>query len=379
MQSNKNVQTFLWILRIVVGVLFILSGYSKLIDPHGLEYKMEEFYEKLTWLSFLKPYALASSIAMVAFEIIAGIALLIGFRFRLFAFLLLILMIIFTFLTGYAYLSGEIKECGCFGNCIKIEAHQSFYKDVILLVLILIIVALRKHITQFYNNKISLIIMGVFTFFSIYLQFWVLKHGPFIDCLPYKVGANIPALMKVPENCIQDSVDMLYIYGIPKGKDTVDRKEVRVDAIPDSPYVFVDRKDVIIRKGNCNAAIKDFSINNYDGIDVTQEILTNPGYVVLFISKNIEEANIGNIAKLKEFTDKCLAAGVPVYGASASDDIATNAFKAKHNIAFNFNSMDGTTCKTAMRANPGILVIKNGNIMYKGTWADYPSFGIIKK
>jgi uncharacterized membrane protein YphA (DoxX/SURF4 family) len=378
MQTNKNLQNFLWILRIVVGVLFILSGYSKLIDPHGLEYKMEEFYDKLTWLSFLKPYALASSIAMVAFEIIAGVALLIGYRFQLFAYLLLILMLIFTFLTGYAFLSGEIKECGCFGNCIKIEAHQSFYKDLILLALILIIVYYRKHIQQFYNAKISLFIMAVFTFFSIYLQFWVLKHGPFIDCLPFKPGAHIPTLTKPAVGCIQDSINMVYIYGIPKGADTIDKKEFDVMALPDSPYVFVDRKDVVLRKGNCNPAIKDFIINSYDGTDITQEILNDTAYSVLFISKNVEEANIGNMDKLKSFTEKCLQAGIKVYGASASDSSATNAFKQKHQLAFNFNSMDGTACKTAMRANPGVIVLKNGTIMYKGTWADYPSMRAVK-
>ncbi len=378
MHTNKNLQNFLWILRIIVGVLFILSGYSKLIDPHGLEYKMEEFYDKLTWLSFLKPYALASSIAMVAFEIIAGVALLIGYRFGLFAYLLLILMLLFTFLTGYAYLSGEIRECGCFGNCIKIEAHQSFYKDLILLVLILVIVFFRNHIKQFYNNKISLIIMLVFAFFSVYLQFWVLKHGPFIDCLPFKVGAHIPTLMKPAVGCVQDSIDMVYIYGIPKGTDTVDKKEFDVNSIPDSPYVYVDRIDKVIRKGNCNPEIKDFVITDYGGTDITQEVLSTQGYAVLFISKLTEEANTGNVAKLKLLTDKCLAAGIPVYGASASDSAITNAFKAQHGLSFRFHSMDGIACKTAMRANPGVLLLKNGTIMYKGTWADYPSFEMLK-
>jgi hypothetical protein len=290
-----------------------------------------------------------------------------------------VLIIIFTFLTGYAYLSGQIKECGCFGDCIKIQAHESFYKDLILLVLIIIIFVCRKHITQFYNNTISTFIMLVFAFFSIYLQIWVLKHGPFIDCLPYKVGANIPSLMKAQPGCIQDSIDIKYIYGIPKGADTIDKKEVTLNNIPDSPYVYVDRKDVLIRKGNCDAKIKDFAINAYDGTEITQDILNNVGYSVLFISKNVKEVNTNNIQLLKTFTDKCIANNIPVYGASASDDSATQIFKTQYQLQFNFNSLDGTVCKTAVRANPGILVLKNGTIIYKGTWADYPNFEMLGK
>ena len=45
LQISKIENIILWIVRMIVGVLFILSGFSKLIDPHGLEYKMFEFCE----------------------------------------------------------------------------------------------------------------------------------------------------------------------------------------------------------------------------------------------------------------------------------------------------------------------------------------------
>src|SRR5918997_487631 len=103
----------LTISRIIVGLLFIFSGLVKANDPLGLSYKMQEFFE--VWgMHGLNEFTLAFSITMIAFEIIAGVAVLIGWKFRLFSWLLLLLILFFTFLTGYAVLSGKIRECGCF-------------------------------------------------------------------------------------------------------------------------------------------------------------------------------------------------------------------------------------------------------------------------
>src|SRR5215813_9061893 len=121
------------IARIIVGVLFIFSGLIKANDPLGLSYKMQEFFE--VWnIHWLDNYTLAFSIIMIVFEIVAGVAILLGWKMKLFSWLLLLLIIFFTFLTGYAFLSGKVKECGCFGNCIPLTADQSFMKDLALFV-----------------------------------------------------------------------------------------------------------------------------------------------------------------------------------------------------------------------------------------------------
>src|SRR5882762_7049424 len=124
------------IARFIVGVLFIFSGLVKADDPLGLSYKMQEFLE--VWhFHWLDNYTLAFSVLMIVFEIVAGVAILLGWRMKLFSWLLLLLIVFFTFLTGYAYLSGKIRECGCFGNCIPLTAGESFTKDLVLLALIL--------------------------------------------------------------------------------------------------------------------------------------------------------------------------------------------------------------------------------------------------
>src|SRR5580700_9200637 len=132
--------------RIIVGVLFIFSGLIKANDPLGLSYKTEEFFD--VWhFHLLDHFTLIFSVVMIVFEIVAGVAILLGWRMKLFSWLLLLLMVFFSFLTGYAYLSGKVRECGCFGDCIPITAGESFAKDLLLLVLILFLVAVRGRIS----------------------------------------------------------------------------------------------------------------------------------------------------------------------------------------------------------------------------------------
>src|SRR5215470_17270704 len=173
------------IARIIVGVLFIFSGLIKANDPLGLSYKMQEFFEIWGW-TFLHHYTLAFSVIMIAFEIVAGVAVLLGWRMRLFSWLLLLLIIFFTFLTGYAYLSGKVRECGCFGDCIPLTAGQSFTKDLILLVLIIFLFLVRDSIRPIFPRVASAVTLVLATVVSFAFQWYVLVHLPVVDCLPYK-------------------------------------------------------------------------------------------------------------------------------------------------------------------------------------------------
>src|SRR5690606_33047041 len=155
----------LGIARFIVGVLFIFSGLVKANDPLGLSYKMQEFFE--VWnLHFLNDYTLAFSVIMIGFEIITGVAVLLGWRMRLFSWLLLLLIVFFTFLTGYALFSGKIRECGCFGDCIPLQAYQSFIKDLVLLALILFIFPFRNKTRPVIRPRNALLVLFFTTIFS---------------------------------------------------------------------------------------------------------------------------------------------------------------------------------------------------------------------
>ncbi len=359
----------LWLLRIIVGVLFIFSGLVKANDPLGLTYKMEEFFEVLH-LTFLNHYAFTFSVLMIAFEIISGVALLLGYAARIFTLLLLLLNFWFTFLTAYALYSGKIKECGCFGDCIKISNEETFWKDVVLSIMSIVLFVFHKRITPVLKGKAGHITMLIVTIFAFGIQWYALKHLPFHDCLPYKKHVNILEKTQPPVGCIPDSFSNVFIYE----KDGV-KKEFAADNIPwqDTTWVYVDRIDKLIRKGNCEAEIKDFMISDETGEDRTKEILNTPGPTYLWFIKDANTANTANMDVIKSLIANAQKQNIPFYVVCSSVKADAEAFRKKHGLEHvPFYVIDGVVNKSALRSNPGLMLLDRGTIVNKWSYADYP-------
>jgi uncharacterized membrane protein YphA (DoxX/SURF4 family) len=359
---------FLWLLRIVVGVLFIFSGLIKANDPLGLSYKMNEFFD--VWgMAGLAKYSLGLSVTMIAFEVIAGVAVLLGYAYRVFSFLLLLLITFFTFLTAYVLFSGKIKECGCFGDCIKITNEETFYKDVALLVMIIILFIFRKRVTPIFKGYPSVALLILTTFFVFGVQWYVLEHLPFYDCLPFKVSANINTDRQIPPGAIPDQYETMMIYE----KDGV-QKEFTMANYPwqDSSWKFVDRKDKLIKKGNAEAKIKDYVITDHDGNDQTEFILTQPGYTFLLYVKDPTTARTDNMDRLRTLASQCMAQNIPFYILCSADKETSAKYEKEWKIDAPFMVLDGTVSKTAMRTNPGLMLLEQGVIRNKWSFRDYP-------
>jgi uncharacterized membrane protein YphA (DoxX/SURF4 family) len=348
--------------RIFVGILFIFSGLIKANDPMGLSYKMQEFFE-IWGLHFLNDYSLILSITMIAFEIIAGVAVLLGWQFRLFSWLLFLLIIFFTFLTGYAVFSGKIKECGCFGDCIKLTADQSFAKDLVLLVMTGFLLLKRNSIQSLLSTRLSVIVMIFFTFSSFAFQIYVLRNLPLVDCLPYKVGLTIQDQMKIPAGAIPDSTVINFVY-------QKDGKEVEFDAehfpadFNDSTYSFVKRYDKLIREGNAKPPIKDFVIISPIGADTTESILNDPNdQWILFVKSAgyIHEDwydDFFNIAAKAHQKSLNLIAVTP-------EAASLSSIFSQKKINVPILKGDLVAIKTAARSNPTLYHLRQGKILAK--------------
>lgn len=382
MTSNKSSKG-LWfyslqIIRILVGVLFIFSGLIKANDPSGLAYKMQEYFE--VWhMTFFSPFALTLSIVMIAFEILAGVALLLGYFYKTFSFLLFLLMIFFTYLTAYAVFSGKIKECGCFGDCIPLQAMQSFIKDLILLVLAFILVLGRKHIKPLFKPTINTFLMLIALAATGFIQWYALKHLPFVDCLPYKVGNNLWQEMQTPEGGIPDVYETTYeLKNTTSGetKTMSDQEYLDSGIWEDTTWTIVgDPVQKLIKKGTNNTpAIEDFHIFSFDGEDFTEYLLNEPGYNFLLFVKDVQTASLQNMEHIQHILEQSLKGNMGFYILSASSQEATEEFvKANKLEAATVYSIDATACKTALRTNPGLMLIKAGDVKGKWSYKDYPS------
>ena len=190
--------------RAIVGLLFIFSGLIKANDPLGFGYKLQEYFE-VFHISFLNDFAPAVAILLCTLEIGLGALLLLGFWAREVAWGLLILIIF------YSAFFQVVTSCGCFGDAIPLTPWQSFSKDLILLVLIIVIFRQREHLVPLIKNKPTQdLISGFVVFLSLGFGLYTYNFQPIIDFLPYKIGNNIPALMVVPPGAPLDVYEITY-------------------------------------------------------------------------------------------------------------------------------------------------------------------------
>jgi len=360
-------KTFLNTARLLVGILFIFSGLIKANDPLGLSYKMQEFFE--VWnMSALDAWTLGFSVVMIVFEILAGVAVILGWRMQLFAWLLLLLIIFFSFLTGFAVISGKIHECGCFGNCIPLQAMGSFLKDLMLLLLIGILFTYKKEIRPLFSKNNSLLILALTLVFSFSIQWYAMRYLPLVDCLPFKKGANILEKMKPPPNAIPDSTAINFIYE--KNHKTMEYPADQLPSDLDSSYTFIKRYDKLIRKGNAEPEIKDFSLISESGNDSTLQILDKPGYQIMLISRSFPQSNPHwNKAFMLLYT-LAISKNIPVILVTSNRPEAAvwlDANALEHNIPV--FGCDATAVKTAARADPTLYLLKKGTILNKWSYA----------
>jgi uncharacterized membrane protein YphA (DoxX/SURF4 family) len=346
----------LWIVRWIIGLLFIFSGLVKANDPLGLSYKIQEFFEVWGWHAF-HDYTLFIAMLLNVFEIFAGVAVIVGWQIKIVNWLLLLLIIAFTFLTGYALFSGKITTCGCFGDCIPLSSAQSFMKDIFLFVLIIILMVLSEkyHHSEFKLTSVLILIISLIG--PIALQLFVLKNLPIVDCLPFKKGNNIQQQMQLASGAIPDSFALHFIYQ-KNGKElSFDQAHFPDDF--DSSYTYVNRKDELVKKGNgLKAAISDFSLRTLTDTDTTNLLFDTPKYVMI-MAKDFVEYNEWEGA-INKIINQAASYKISMVLVTADARTAEEKFQ---NIPI--LKCDATVMKTAARVTPTIFLMEGATIKGK--------------
>lgn len=363
------------ILQIFVGVLFVISGLVKANDPLGLAYKMEEFFELwmtgltdghffakvplISFLDFLNHHTLFLAVAMITLEIVTGVGLLVAWMKKFILYLLLVLIVFFAFLTGYAYLSGKFTNCGCFGDCLPITPLTSFGKDIILLVMILFLIAGQKYIQPVLSGRTRFVIVSLSLLFTLFLQWYVLKYLPLVDCLPMKKGNNISDQTKPPKNAIPSVYETRLIY---QNTKTGELKEMSQSEFnnskiwEDSSWKWKETKTKLVRQGTDAPNLQNFVLKTLNDTDSTEAVLNYPGYSVLYfvnpeVNKNLFDSNY--------WDEK--AKFLPVFVITSSPEDFASGTNHRYRVLIT----DGTVFRIAARVNPTIYLLKQGTIINK--------------
>lgn len=345
------------IARYFVGILFIFSGLIKLNDPVGTQIKLEEYFDVFATdipamaglFHGLIPLALYISVLLCVAEVILGIAVLIKYKMRTTLWVLLLLIIFFTFLTFYSAFFNKVTDCGCFGDAIKLTPWSSFTKDVILLVLILFLFSQKSHLGARTSTRTSNVIMGASLLGSVVLAIYAIVYMPLIDFLPYKKGANLPRLM-------QPSAKLQYAYKMEK-----DGQIVELTQYPsDTTYVF---KEMVLLNPEAQPKVTDYAVWNNEG-DYTQETFT--GNKLIIIIQNVEKTNTQGIEKVNTLAKSLKDSNIEPIVLTSADEAAFEAFRHEHQLAIPYYFADATVLKSMSRTNPGVILMQNGTIV--GKW-----------
>ncbi len=361
------------IARILVGALFIFSGLVKAIDPLGLTYKMQEFFE--VWgrdghfpalMDALRDWALFSSIVMIVLEVALGVALLVGWRKKLTSWLLLLLIVFFTFLTSFVLFTGKITACGCFGDCIPLTPVQTFSKDFTLLLLVLLILFNQKYIQPLFGKWVPLVLVTLSVVLTTILQLHVMKHLPVVDCLPYNKGNDIWKLMQLPPDAVQPKTEIYYLCE----KNGV-KKEFPSSQYPDSTWTYVSRRDVVVSPGKNNTrVISDFKLMDSTGVDRAEDILHSNIKYNLFFVKELDADTAKWLPAFRNLVQKSAEKKTPIYIVAGKREEAFAFFNTRNQFNLEILECDVTVIKTAARAIPTLLQMDGSVVKNKFSWAD---------
>jgi len=358
----KPTQIITQIFRLIVGVTFIFSGFVKLVDPIGTKIKLLEYFgDDVLNLTFLNDYALIIGIFMIIAEFGLGVWLLFGLKSKQTSILLLIMITLFLFLTWYSAYYNKVTDCGCFGDAVKLTTWETFYKNVVLFIMIVWLLKYHRYIKPVLAEKTTKFLAIFIYSLGLFVMKYSLNHLPVIDFRPYAKGKNIQKGMDIPEGAPQAKFKDTWYYKVDG--------EVKEFSNEDEPWniegaEFVDRKTETLSEGYV-PPIHDFSIENDDKGDITEDVL-QADEIYLIISSNPDEMDEKAISSANKLAQKLTKEGKKVIGMfSHYDEEILPKFDFELFLA------DETTLKTMIRSNPGLIKLQKGTVVEKKSWRDF--------
>ena len=353
--------------RTLLGLVFIFSGAVKAIDPLGTVYKIEDYLKAFGgFFTELLPLAEVAAWGLIILELLLGVCMVLNIRTQWTSWISLIFYLVMTPLTLYIALINPVSDCGCFGDAVVLTNWQTFWKNVVLITLAIILVASRKHTRQLWSNWMEVVLATLTIIAAIAFMTWTRLHLPVKDFRPYKIGNHLPTLMEYPEDAEPDVYEYSFVYE----KDGVEQT-FTLDNYPkgDSTWTFVRSNSKLIKKGY-EPPIHDFEIINAEGEDLTWDILESEEPITLVVMYDLAKADKKQMAKVQALLgDEAMRqegdeAGVYILTGSGTDEIINFSLEYPA-LSDCICTCDPVTLKTIVRANPGAIVVQNGIVIDK--------------
>lgn len=356
--------------RILVALVFIFSGFVKGVDPLGTAYRIEDYFIAYG-MDWANPLSLFLTIFLCALEFTLGMALLLNLRIKLISWPLLLLMIFFTILTFFDAIYNPVPDCGCFGDALKLTNWETFYKNIVLIILVGIIFFYRKKFHSIFLPRIDHIaIMSIFAGFTIF-SVYQYRHLPWIDFLGWKTGTDL----------VSDNPGEAKIYLTYRNKITGEEKEYLSPDYPWNDSTWVAEWEFADQRIDDSGVIRGHSLKIYDttGNDFTETFINNPGYQFLVVSYNLGAASRKGFGKIDKLYGDIYHDGHSLIVLTGSLEDEIQSFRQGLHPELEFYQADDVELKMMIRANPGLILLKDGVVLGKWHYRDLPDYQDLKK
>lgn len=349
--------------RFVLAATFIFSGYVKAIDPLGTLYKLKDYAAAMSLNGLLPDWVLVGvAIALGALEFALGVFMLFAVRRHVVSRITLAFMTAMTVLTLWIFVADPVKDCGCFGDALKLTNGETLLKNIVLIACAALVAWRPADMARFISRSNQWIVRYYTVAYIVITSVYCLYTLPIFDFRPYHVGTNIKQDMEIPEGAEQPEFESTFL--LRKNGET---REFTLDNYPDSTWEYVDTRTVQTKKGY-EPPIHDFALTSCDtGEDITEQVLTKKGYTFLLVSPRLavaDDSNFGDIDQIYEYAEEN---GADFYCVTASANDEIERWRDLTGAEYHFCNADETTLKTMIRSNPGLILLKDGTII--GKWS----------
>ena len=356
--------------RILVGLVFVFSGFVKGIDPLGTVYRMDDYFMAFN-LPFFLPYSLGLTIFLCMVEFSLGVSLLFNLWIRKTVWLLVPMMMFFTVLTFFDAVYEVVPDCGCFGDAVKITNVQTFLKNVVLMAMILTIFTWRKKYRSLLPSRgdVAVLLVVAVSFASLSVHCY--RHLPLIDFMAWKVGNRVNKTESLP----------VTFYVTYKNKKTGEEKEYISpnypwnDSVWLADWIFTSQRVV---DPNINKGLV-LRVEDQHGADFTSSVLDNPDYQFILVAYDLSKANPDGFLKILPFNKKAVADGYSFICLTNSLPAEIKAFRISNGTAFDYYNSDDVVLKTMVRSNPGLILLKDGVVLAKWGFRDFPLYDEVRE
>jgi uncharacterized membrane protein YphA (DoxX/SURF4 family) len=373
--------------RIAVGGLFIFSGFIKANDPLGFSYKLQEYFEVFkadSGLGIFESFAhiaLPLAILLCVSEMALGFMLLVGYKRDLTLWLLFTQIAFFTFLTFYSACYNKVTTCGCFGDFLVLKPWTSFWKDVALLILIALLISGKESIDNLFSEMITMSLTAIAIILSFAFPIYAYRNLPPLDFRAYKIGDNIKTNMQAGADYKPAEYESGFIY---ENLKTGEQKHFDMKNYPWADtlnWKWIATDNILIHDAINPPKIVDFSITNLDGEDIKDSVLNNKDYMFLLVCYDLTKTEDDETlhAKINDLYKLADGEHIKMLALTAGDAKQIDDYKHKHQAMYDFANADGIVLKTMVRANPGLILIKDGTVIMNWHHNNFPTYSDVKQ